>query len=255
MLESFMALVRGRRVVPPSPLHFTVLLPPADSPDMTPALDEAPDLENIAGVGCTIEYVDAGGDESWRRITCRKLSRTAGSLYLQAYCHEREAPRTFKVERISEVACGATGELYDPADPYFARFLATEGDASVVGFNLGVQRAADLRAGLNVLAFLARADGKVVPEEREVMAEFCRSFAVRYGNEKFAVEGACTFANRLAPDAETFYVSLDRLTREKAPEGLARLVAQMSGRLINADGVQDDREFYFGSKVQEYLMG
>lgn len=158
------------------------------------------------------------------------------------------------MERIGEVACGVTGEIYNPSAPYFARYIVSEGDSSVVGFSLGVQKAADLRASLNVLAFLARSDGRVVAEERAVMEAFCQSFAVRYGNAKFALAGACSYADRLAPDAETFYTSLNRLTRDGAPEGLARLVATMAGRMIDADGVQHEREFYFGSKVQEYLL-
>lgn len=253
MFDKIKVLIRESRVVPTSLTSFRALLPEADSADMLPVSLARADLESIAGVGCILNYRDAGGEESNRRVTCRRLNRIADALYLQALCHERGAQRTFRIDRIVEVACGVTGKVHRPSDPYFARYIAQEGDASSVGFFLGVKRAADLRAGLNVLAFLARADGKVVPEEREVIAEFCRSFAVRYGNDRFAHEGACGYADRLAPDAEQFYVALERLTVEGAPQGLARLVADAANRLISADGVQHEREFYYGAAVQDYL--
>lgn len=59
MLDTLLSLIGRRRVVPVSPEHFSLRLPPIDTPDMIPAVADAPDLESIAGVGCTIEYVDA----------------------------------------------------------------------------------------------------------------------------------------------------------------------------------------------------
>jgi hypothetical protein len=48
-------------------------------------------------------------------------------------------------------------------------------------------------------------------------------------------------------------VSLQRLNREEAPWGLSRLLQRFAGDLIEADGEQHPREFYFGVKVQEAL--
>jgi hypothetical protein len=254
MLEALISLVGLRKVVPLAPAAFSPQLPEVDSEETEhDAEDFEPDLESVAGVGCIISYRDSQGVESVRRITCRKLSQRAATFYLQAYCHERAALRTFRVDRVTEVACGVTGEIFSPASTFFARYGAENEGGAAVGFGLNVQLAADLRAGLNVLAFLARADGRVVPEEEDVMATYCQSFALRFGNDGFDHDGSCRYATQLAPDAETFYVSLVRLTRDGAPQGLAQLTRRAAGQLIEADGVQHEREFHFGLKVQEYL--
>lgn len=249
---AIMGYIRGRRVTPLTPEAFVASLPELDADGWDEEDDAEPDLEGVAGVGCVITYADSSGFESVRRVTCRKLSRKGVATYLQAFCHEREALRTFRVDRILEVACGATGEVFSPASDYFGNYQVEDGGAAI-NWGLGVQAAADLRAGLNVLAFLARCDGRVVEEERVVFGDFCQSFAVRFGSESFEYEAAGRHAEQLAPDAETFYVALLRLKRAGAPPGLARLALQSSGRLIDADGVHRDEEFYFGSKVQEYL--
>lgn len=252
MLDALVGLIMGRRVVPVAPVRFVPCLPELDE-DEGGGHDYAPDLESVGGVGCIITYADSKGDVSVRRITCRKLSHKGSVSYLQAFCHEREALRTFRISRIAEVACGVTGEVFVPASAFFARYSFVSEGGAAVGFGLNVRLAADLRAALNVLAFLARVDGRVVPEESEMIEGFCRSFGMRYASDDFDFEGTCRYACRLAPDAETFYVSLGRLKRDGAPEGLSRLTSLWAGQLIEADGVQDPKEVYFAVQLQQYL--
>jgi hypothetical protein len=154
---------------------------------------------------------------------------------------------------MTEVACGVTGEVFIPGGQFFDRFAVTDDGGSAVGFGLHPRLAADLRAGLNVLAFLARVDGKVVPEEREVLSLYCQSFGLRYADDAFDYDGVCSYACKLAPDAETFFVSIERLNRSGAPDGLAALTRRTAGQMIDADGVQHEREFYYGVKLQEAL--
>lgn len=255
MLESILDYIKGRRVVPATPPTFKPSLPDFDDDPLDEEEDYEPDLESVAGVGCIIEYLDSKGRASVRRITCRKISSSRGVDYVQAYCHERESLRTFRIDRVTEVVCGSTGEVFATATAFFSRYSVANDGGSAIGFGLGVQLAADFRAGLNVLAFLGRADGRFTAEEKEAAEGFCRSFAMRYAPPDFEFEGAARCAANLAPDAETFYVSLSRLKREGAPEGLSRLVVNWAAQLIAADGIQAPEEFYFGSKVQEYLNG
>jgi hypothetical protein len=254
MLDGLRVLLEGLRVVPAAPPGFTPSLPTYDPDEDEHEFGElAPDLEGIAGFGCILTYADCKGSISHRRVTCRKLSERGGVLYLQGFCHERQALRTFRVDRITELACGSTGEVFVPATLFFERFSVTHDGGAAVGFGLHVRLAADLRAGLNVLAFLARVDGKVVPEEREVLSRYCQSFGLRYADDAFDFDGVGGYAGNLAPDAETFYVSIERLTRPNAPTGLAALTRQAAGQLIDADGVQHEKEFYYGLKLQEAL--
>lgn len=253
MLEELWRLIEGRRVTPRAPADFVPQLTPYDDIDLSD--DFEPELESIAGVGCILTYADSKGAISARRVTCRKLSHLKDVLYVVGYCHERQALRTFRLDRIVEAACGVTGEVFVPGTLFFDRFVITEDGGSPASFGLNVSLATDLRAALNILAFLAKADGRIVEEEREVIESFCQSFALRYATDDFDFEGVCEHAQRLAPDAETLFVSLQRLTRQEAPEGLGRLVRRYAGDLIEADGEQHPIEFHFGMKVQEALVG
>lgn len=254
MLDGLRVLLDGLRVVPAAPAGFTPSLPLHDPDENEHAFGElSPDLEGVAGVGCILTYSDCEGNVSLRRVSCRKLSERTGVLYLQGFCHERQALRTFRVDRITEVVCGSTGEVFVPASVFFERFTVARDGGAAVGFGLHVRLAADLRAGLNVLAFLAKVDGKVVPEERQVLSRFCQSFGLRYADDGFDYDGVCGYAAHLAPDAETFYVSIERLTRPSAPAGLAALTRQAAGQMIDADGVQHEKEFYYGLRLQEAL--
>jgi DNA polymerase-3 subunit epsilon len=51
-----------------------------------------------------IKYVDKNGEVSERWISQVKVLGLSDYLYLQAYCHTREAERTFRLDRILEVA-------------------------------------------------------------------------------------------------------------------------------------------------------
>jgi predicted DNA-binding transcriptional regulator YafY len=51
-----------------------------------------------------IKYVDKDGEISERWVTPVKVIGLKDYIYLQAYCHSREAERTFRLDRILNVA-------------------------------------------------------------------------------------------------------------------------------------------------------
>jgi DNA polymerase III subunit epsilon len=51
-----------------------------------------------------IKYMNKDGDISQRWISPKQVIGLADYIYLQAYCHSREAERTFRLDRIIEVA-------------------------------------------------------------------------------------------------------------------------------------------------------
>jgi DNA polymerase III epsilon subunit family exonuclease len=53
-----------------------------------------------------IKYVDKNGEVSQRWISEVKVLGLSDYLYLQAYCHTRKAERTFRLDRIIDVAVG-----------------------------------------------------------------------------------------------------------------------------------------------------
>lgn len=249
MLET----VRERRVIPPALDIEAISVPALDPADLSAPPVGSADLAQIGGVGCVITYVDAGGGRSVRRVTCRTLSQVRDVRYLQAFCHERVAVRSFRLDRIVDVACGVTGEVFEPATLFFDRFDVSARPGHETVFGLDAELATDLRACLNVLVFLGRADGRLVPQEARLIDEFCTVFGVRYAGERYADQDVRQHARLLAPDADIFFAALDRIKRANAPLGLARLVLQSAARLIDADGIHHPREFELAAELQDYL--
>lgn len=129
--------------------------------------------EDLWGTTFAIEYRDAQGRVSFRRITIRELYRASedNTLYLQCFCHERQAIRSFRFDRIVSVI-DLDGEIHEPRS-FFENELRVEiptakitppkirertppqlGNAEKAGHS---QRAV-VRDGLRVLIALSRAD-------------------------------------------------------------------------------------------------
>jgi hypothetical protein len=115
-----------------------------------------------------ILYSDAGDNPTERRISIRRITRFGQSVYVEAFCHLRQADRSFRVDRIKQVSDPDTGEV---ANIEFATIHAGDfpepqpgGDYSVV-----MSRA---RPGLNALIWLARADYDLSDAEMDLLLEF-----------------------------------------------------------------------------------
>lgn len=72
-----------------------------------------PLAEDAAGMTFAIDYRDSKGNQSRRRITMRDLYSDGARTYIQAYCHERGAPRAFRFDRIVDVI-DVDGECHSP---------------------------------------------------------------------------------------------------------------------------------------------
>jgi hypothetical protein len=70
-----------------------------------------------------IEYCDTDGVFSRRRVTMRNIIDRGDRRYLQAFCHERNAMRTFRLDRIT-CLISEDGEVED-AEAFFDDVLAT----------------------------------------------------------------------------------------------------------------------------------
>jgi hypothetical protein len=127
------------------------------------------DTRDLGDAFCLIEYEDATGERTRRRISMRSLKRGAGVVYLNAYCMERRAMRQFRVDRITAMIT-EDGEILDPA-AYFALQgvpLRHQTAAEALTCDCAARALAEMRPGLVMLAAVARADRKV--DLREVDA-------------------------------------------------------------------------------------
>jgi len=74
--------------------------------------DPKPILTNVTGE-YQINYRDSDGDVSTRMITAHKIKQYSGGKYdyIEAYCHTKQQPRTFRSDCIIEAVDTRTGEI------------------------------------------------------------------------------------------------------------------------------------------------
>lgn len=93
------------------------------------------DRDQISSWACQIVYIDTKGVETERQITCSKLDGYGAATHIQAYCHSRERPRTFKIASIQELMDLSTGEVVDAFEAAITAYALRFGgdDAMIEG--------------------------------------------------------------------------------------------------------------------------
>lgn len=207
-------------------------LPEVD-PDDEPGASEGAilvDVSALANRAFVIGYVDSSGNQSERRIICREVYPSGGRAYLQAICLERQAPRSFRVDRISEVYCGVTGEDLGPAEKVFIVWGAERPVRRPPQPNPAV---ANARRALQILATLARCDGHVHPAEEKVIKAFLQDHLPN-GTPQSTRSELLDYGLRLAPSFGTFVATFEQMLVESEPQ--VRAVLQGAIDVAEADG-------------------
>ena len=117
-----------------------------------------------------IHYRDAKGQESRRDIVVKRLvKQEEGGEAILAFCEARKANRTFVIARILQFIDRQTGEVVTNVSDY----LQTAYHESPRG---RVEQALTTReAEVNVLAFIARADGPMRQKQRDAIVTYLKS--------------------------------------------------------------------------------
>lgn len=236
-LKRLASAVSGKMVVPRVPDGARLKLPPTDSPEVQVPPEEQP----AEPFGLLIRYVDAKGAESVRRITLRQMLGVPPTMIL-AFCHERQRPRHFRLDRIKEVACAETGEIYAPDQ--FAALLAGEG---LVAIPLDVRRA------VNVLVFLMRCDAIPHPAEWQAIDQALAGFILRFGGDDAAHGRALELARQVAPDANDFLIGMRSFASSGKSAKIGQWLRQAVLAVIDADGYHSAEEFAWMTEVTEFL--
>lgn len=246
--------VRGKFVAARNSVTAILLLEDEDESDTIDDGDQPSwqdEIISISGLPILIAYKDSKGNQSQRLVTCQRLDRAADTLYLWGFCHHRLAVRQFRVDRIVEVADAETGEVSDAPPIFFAQFQVDRSQRSKPGWGLNVRQRADFVALLNSLVFMARCDREYHPLEREALEAVVERYWLRFDAPgEPDIPAILTHADRLAPDAETFFVSLNRC---RADSRLVRLLKESAAQIIDADGVHAPHELYWGGKIDEFF--
>jgi|GEM_PF-4666620 len=187
----------------------------------------------LQGRGFVICYDDSSGISSERRIICHQVYSVDALTYLKARCLERQASRTFRVDRIREVYCSKTGESLGLPAALFVSDVTREQLPLPGPAYRAAQRA------LRLLVTIARVDGHVHPGELRVTSDFIHA-ALPGAKHRADRESLEDFAYRAAPSLSDFAATFElmlRYDRQILPLFLATL-----GPLVEADGAQDGQE-------------
>lgn len=229
--------------VAPSPPGWAPRLPASDDPpELIVVGDPAaiPIDHGLRGLSLILDYVDMANVQTTRKVSCSRLVREHGELYLRAFCHHRRAPRKFRVDRISGVYDVVTGENMGTGDDWFAANITDRTLVAAGEWGLLPRQREALGAGMIVLTFLSRCDGECHPAEVEEVEGFARGWWIR--NEitaEFPEAAIADRARRLAPDVEAFEHAAhlargDRVLRPLSA-GYARRLIEADGRIAQAE--------------------
>jgi len=115
-----------------------------------------------------IEYRDGNGDKTKREISVREFDNDLYGGIIMAHCHLRNATRTFRFDRIISAVDTDSGEVI----PNIKEHLLSLYHASPLGtIDVAIDNNRD---AWDILFYLAKTDGRAMPKEKEVIAEYYR---------------------------------------------------------------------------------
>jgi hypothetical protein len=143
----------------------------ADSPE------EFQSDRNLEGSRVWIKYCNEAGEVSERWVQIQKIESRQYADYLFGHCELRDAIRSFRIDRIQEVADNY-GEVHE-AREFFAPFTsAPQGRSSGPSRHSSFGRALKILdlvgQELIILAFAAECDGRFVPREANLITSYAK---------------------------------------------------------------------------------
>lgn len=231
MFNALKSFIEKRQTPPPVPVSLTIVVPLEDAQEETTSAAAASNTES-AGLTFGIDYEDAKGDESRRRITIKSKNKT----HINAYCHERRAPRMFKIENISAIYDLATGEIIEDVGEYLHRVDVIDNGKSARPPE-HAKAMGKIRDGARILMWFARCDGVVHPKEFAAVMEFCEEHTCGHDCDREAMK---LWVSQLYPDWSTVQKAIRTISKG---ETRLKLLQKYLGRVLNADEEFDDAEF------------
>lgn len=234
----FSRMFEALRVTPkPAPLRQTFVLA-GDMPDV-----EIVDRDETSSWACQIRYLNDKGEESERTITCKRLHGYGGITHIDAFCHSRERPRSFRIDRILDLIDIETGEVLH-AESHF-EMLGTAGALPFEdkGFTAFVQ----------IATFMAKCDGHYHPMEVEALEAAITAYVIRFGGDDAQIEQAMARLPRIAPDGADVAKAVKRLKVSPIGGRVSRLILDHCGQIMDADGAHHPQEMAWAVELGSVL--
>lgn len=225
-------------------------------------------LGPLEGQTFAIEYVNANGERSLRRISVWAASGGGdGVVYLEARCHERKAMRAFRSDRI--VCCiDLDGEVHDDVAGYLYERLGVD----VAAVPAPVERGSDMepvaasarpalrgrgvdaaiRPDATLYAAMIASDGVERPAEVDIAVDACLArlspssvYATGEGRRRLA-----KYILGLRPDAAALERACADIRGRDADDVVAVLTT--AARIMDADGIRhpDEKDLLNGLAVE-----
>lgn len=213
---------------PQLPTGFVPLLPVEEGPIYIPDRE----VRDVMGCAFAMTYIDSSGEVSRRRITVRYVSADGDTLYLGSFCHERQAFRSFRVDRIQELIALDTGEVISDASAWINAVL----DSDPTG--AAIMRS---RHPISILTMLARCDGSFHQDEKDIIVDYVMDIGgYRQGIDEKVI---ASYVGAMFPDEKCFSRSLRYLKKWDALK--VRKMMLCLRRVVDSDGVISSEESRF----------
>lgn len=201
------------------------------------------DARGDAALVYHLTYIDSEGWESLRVVTLRRIDPTRDGLKLFCWCHAADANRQFRVDRIREVFCIATGEVFSDPLVYFAEHPMLNAPRDPEAYALSV-----CRHEVNVLTILAAADGLVHEDEQERILVHVYDRMPHLDLDEGLLRRRLS---KIVPDVAAFEAAMWRMGRFRDGDAVALLRSMR--KLVDADGHIAPEEVSFAEEVAARL--
>lgn len=182
--------------------------------------------EEVLPATVFIHYRASDGSVSQRAVTLKRVWREDGALYICGICHLRNRLRTFRVDRITELVCLATGEITDDAAGWLGHHETVEIEQKALNATRGALRRC--HDELTVLAYIGRSDGFFDPDEIEVVVDH----VMMASHDDIDREEARRHIKRLSASCDDLEATVERIARSE--DRWTALRSSMR-RLVDAD--------------------
>lgn len=239
-LSAFADTIHGKRVKPIIPQSRNIFVSELEPDEPGEILE----IDESASASVIISYVDAKGERSERPITINSIKGNGEtSTLLNCYCHVRERPRSFRLDRIEDMCCEQSGEVLDPVEHCIA--LHRSGALKIAD--------KDLTATMRIMTFIARCDDEFHVLENEQIEEILGRYLRFFGGDDVMFECAKREVTHLAPSDHHVLNSIEHIAKAKFGPELARFTMRAAGEVIDADGYHRDRELAWSVQLQDGL--
>jgi tellurite resistance protein len=208
--------------------------------------------DTIAGLCILIDYVDASGADSRRRVQVEKTYEQNDIQYVAGFCFLRHERRTFRVDRIRALRLPPNWDEVNNPMEFLARYKGPAEKPKLQREKEDYTQRAEKYArlydarkaashGLRILAFVARSDGAIADQERDVVRDYVCDVSKLVGDR---LDGADAFEiasdiDKLFPTKRQVANSLNaiRLYQEQS-----QLFLNSVKRLVRSDGTLNEKE-------------